>query len=108
MSKPRTILDQMLNSTITFVMAPSIPKAELPALRNYMTKVSTDPDYLVVTNYDVQVVRAYVPAGRRLLVTAPGIPAKETKDLRKQVKRALINPEKWPVVVNYGLVATVI
>ena len=82
---------------ITFVIAPDIPPSEVQALQKLWNSGS-----MVVTNYEVCVESVVIPSGHRLLVTAPGLPFKETKKLRVHIDRALADPH-YHIVLNYDV-----
>src|SRR4051812_3790461 len=88
---------------ITFLIAPGIPNLERKQLKKHWVASQTEKDYMLVTNYEVQVVTVdYKPNKETLLMIAPQIPSEETFKLSKRVRKAL--KRKFPVVaVNYEL-----
>jgi hypothetical protein len=90
-------------SHIFLVEAPQIPTSELKALEKHCREAILDPDYTLVTNYEVRITVIERQPYAMLVVTANGIPTSEVLELRKRIDTALDaeKPEDRLVVLNY-------
>jgi len=86
---------------ITFVVAPGIPMAEAIALQTHVDEAGTDPDYTVVTNYEVKTVE--IDDEEFLLTYAEGVPVAEVLALRAKIDRIKQGGVPPVIVVNYEL-----
>jgi hypothetical protein len=90
-------------SHIFLVEAPQIPTSERAELEKHCREALLDPDYTLVTNYEIRITVLERHPNEMLIVTADGLPVSEVLELRKRVDAALDaeKPEDKLIVVNY-------
>jgi len=90
-------------SHFTLVEAPQIPTSEVAALTEHIREAILNPDYVVITNYEVQFTVVEKLPFNLLIINAPSVPYEEVKALRVRVESALAaeKPEDKLVVINY-------
>jgi hypothetical protein len=95
-----------MTKKLTFVVAPAIPLSERDALEKHFHEAFADPDYTVVTNYEVKV--ANLEPEEFLLIAAPNVPPNELFALRAKIDEALAGEIPPVIVVNYDIDLNVI
>lgn len=86
--------------TITFVSAPDIPLSEVAALEAHMRQAMRDPEYKVVTNYDVHVQTIELYEGAYLIVRAEDATPAEVIALRRFVDNHDLVVRNYKMVVG--------
>jgi hypothetical protein len=86
---------------ITFIIAPTIPNSEREALEKHILEAGNDPDYTVVTNYEVKAVE--LGEDEFLLAAADGIPLAEVMLLRSKFDAIKAGGVPPVIVVNYEI-----
>jgi hypothetical protein len=86
--------------SLTFIMAPDIPLSECKVLEQHWKAAVADPDYLIATNYSLEIKRVAYSKDEIVAVRAPALPVVELKILRERIEKAK-NVQDAAIVVNY-------
>ncbi len=93
---------------IGLVIAPSLPCSELKVLERHFQEAMLDPQYTLVTNYEVRTdLFSFIPERDAANVIAPDIPPDEVTALHKKfdraVKKSLRTKKPSYIFVNYEM-----
>lgn len=106
--RPEKVAKPMKYACIGLVIAPDVPLSELKALKTHFIESMKDPDYTLVTNYEVRTdLFNFAPERENANVIAPNIPSSEVFALRKKfdraVKKSLRTKKPSYIFVNYEM-----
>lgn len=89
---------------LTFLIAPNVPPSELKAIENHWAECRRDPNYTLVTNYDLYLKEFVVNPYQNIFISAPNVPPKEVNRLRKKVDGMRNGRAKYPfTALNYDI-----
>jgi hypothetical protein len=94
-----------MGKKLILVCAPDIPCTEVPCLKAHIKESLVDPDYKLVTNYDVTWQIVDVQPGDIVSIVAPNIPPAETVAVREKIDKLDDDPL---IVLNYEAYVTVV
>jgi hypothetical protein len=90
--------------TVTFLVAPDIPKPDLDELEANYKAVVANPELPLVVNFELRVDTVELRNNYRLLVVAPRVPVTDVADLR----RRLMDPTDNIIAVGYEVAVNAI